>query len=105
MRLAPRAGNSFVGVDLTLVNRTTTPVQAEGLGFWVRDSQGNAYPPVAVAEDQTAFPVSGGLAPERASRGWLVFEVPTDAARLRLEFDPSKLRLAVMPVLIAISLE
>jgi len=80
-------GNTYVVVSLAVKNRT----ESEFVGFsgllqtQLKDSEDYTYDQTIAVTDQTFQ--GGQLAPGEVSRGDLVYEVPTDASGLVLQFD------------------
>jgi len=84
----PESGNEFLVVRLAVKNDTDDRFVnfSSLLQVRVTDDQDYAYEQAVTAQTDTPL-VGGQLAPGEVIRGDLVFEVPSDAAGLSLEFD------------------
>lgn len=84
--LAPSAGNRWVAVDAEVTNTGAEPQAVSSLlCFEVADDQNRSYT-LTITGDPGATPPDGEVAPGAARRGTLTYEVPADAAGLRLTF-------------------
>lgn len=80
------AGNEFVVVRMAVKN--TSSQYVEFSSFWqsrVKDPENHVYEPSVSTTDHPIQ--SGVLAPGEVARGDVVFEVPTDAGDLTMQFD------------------
>ncbi len=83
----PKAGNTFVLIDITAVNTTgQSQTFSSLLSFTVKDSTGQTY-------DQTFVPNSpnspdGAVTSGSKLRGTIAYEIPTSAHTLELDFTP-----------------
>lgn len=82
----PTAGTKWVGVDTEVKNLSSKPETVSSvLCFDVTDSANRKYN-VNIASGVTPGAPDGEVAPNGALRGIAVFEVPADAAGLKLNF-------------------
>lgn len=82
----PTAGTKWVGVDTEVKNLSTDPETVSSiLCFDVTDSANRKYD-VNIVSGVTPGPPDGEVAPSAGLRGIAVFEVPADAAGLKLNF-------------------
>lgn len=84
----PQPGNRFVAVEAELTNGTDQPITWSSImGAELTDDQNRPY---TVALAGTDLPQLDGDVPAAgARRGWVVFEVPEDAAGLQLRIKGS----------------
>jgi hypothetical protein len=88
----PRAGNSYLAVDLTVENVGSQPRTVSGvLMCRVADSNSYAYP-MCLAAPGLRGSIDGELAPGRKVRGEVAFEVPLTSRGFEFMFTPSPLR-------------
>jgi hypothetical protein len=84
--IAPAAGNRWVAVDIEVTNTGGEPQTVSSLlCFEVADDQNRSYTLTLTGETASA-PPDGEVAAGGSRRGTLTYEVPADAAGLRLTF-------------------
>lgn len=84
--LAPAPGNRWVAVDVEVTNTGTSPQTVSSLlCFEVADDQNRSYNLTLTADPGAASP-DGEVAAGAGRRGTVTYEVPADAAGLRLTF-------------------
>lgn len=84
--LTPAPGNRWVAVDTEVTNMGSEPQAVSSLlCFEAVDDQNRSYTLAVTADTGSATP-DGEVGPGAARRGTLAYEVPADAAGLRLVF-------------------
>lgn len=84
--VTPAPGNRWVGVDVEVTNTGTDPqVVSSLMCFEVVDDQNRNYS-MALTAEAGSTPPDGEVAAGEARRGTVTYEVPADAAGLRLTF-------------------
>lgn len=85
----PAAGNQFIGVDLVVVNASTTYQSFSSFSTSVKDATSQQYDSSfgAVATLGVRSLSGGGLAPGEKLRGIVGFEVPESAGALTFVYD------------------
>ncbi|QES48690.1 hypothetical protein DEJ50_13495 [Streptomyces venezuelae] len=84
---APPAGKRWVGADMSFVNVGGATYGSLG-SMWALDSAGGRHPAVATGELTTGKPlVFDSLSVGDRREGWVVFEVPENAAIVRLQYQ------------------
>lgn len=85
--LTPAPGNRWVAADVEVTNVGSEPQVVSSLVcFEIVDDQNRSYT-LALTGDPGAAPPDGEVAAGAARRGTLTYEVPVDAAGLRLMFE------------------
>lgn len=83
---SPEPGNRWVAADVEVTNTGAEPQTVSSLlCFEVTDGQNRSYT-LALTADPGSSPPDGEVAAGGARRGTLTYEVPADAAGLRLTF-------------------
>jgi hypothetical protein len=84
--ITPAPGNRWVAADVEVTNSGTEPQNVSSLlCFEVADDQNRSYT-LAITAEAGSSPPDGEVAAGGARRGTLTYEVPADAAGLRLTF-------------------
>jgi len=84
--ITPAPGNRWVAADVEVTNTGTEPQTVSSLVcFEVADDQNRSYT-LAITAEAGSSPPDGEVAAGAARRGTLTYEVPADAAGLRLTF-------------------
>lgn len=83
---APKAGNVFVNVLVSIANTERDTAPYNPLYFKVKDSGGFEYTGSLVGPDPSLK--SGELAKGERAAGWVTFEVPAEASGLVLSYKP-----------------
>lgn len=84
--LTPSPGNRWVAADVEVTNTGTEPQTVSSLMcFEIADDQNRSYT-LTITGDAGSSPPDGEVAAGSARRGTLTYEVPDDAAGLRLSF-------------------
>ena len=84
--VTPAPGNRWVGVDVEVTNTGTDPqVVSSLMCFEVVDDQNRSYS-MALTAEEGSTPPDGEVAAGASRRGTVTYEVPADAAGLRLTF-------------------
>lgn len=84
--ITPAPGNRWVAADVEVTNAGTEPQAVSSLVcFEVADDRNRSYT-LAITAEAGSSPPDGEVAAGAARRGTLTYEVPADAAGLRLTF-------------------
>lgn len=83
----PKQGNRFVAVDVTIENTDTKPASYNALYATVKDTAGRQYDTTFTDVVNPALS-AGNNSPGDKIRGWVVFEVPTDAKLATFKYEP-----------------
>ena len=84
--LTPAPGNRWVAADVEVTNTGTEPQTVSSLVcFEIADDQNRSYT-MTITGDAGSSPPDGEVAAGAARRGTLTYELPADAAGLRLTF-------------------
>ncbi len=84
--LAPKSGNKFVTVDITLQNNAKDPYTYNALEFKLHDNQDYGYD--EAVSDKTPALSTGTIQPGEKTRGFITFEIPTDNTPAKLVYTP-----------------
>lgn len=83
----PKEGNRFVAIDVTIENTDTKPVNYNALYATMKDTEGRQYETTFTDVASPALS-AGNNSPGDKIRGWVVFEVPTDAKLATFKYEP-----------------
>jgi hypothetical protein len=84
--LTPSPGNRWVAADVEVTNTGTEPQTVSSIAcFEIADDQNRSYT-MTITADPGSVPPDGEVAAGSARRGTLTYEVPAEAAGLRLSF-------------------
>ncbi|MER5929581.1 hypothetical protein [Streptomyces sp. NPDC002054] len=88
----PPDGKRWVGADMSFVNVGGATYGSLG-SMWAHDRAGQRYPAIATGELTTGKPlVFDSLSVGDRLEGWVVFEVPENAAIVRLQYQDANTR-------------
>jgi len=85
--LAPKSGNKFVAVDVTLRNDSEEAYNYNVLEFSLQDNQDYSYSN-ATTDIKPCLTV-GAIQPGQTTRGFIAFEIPSENESVKLVYTPS----------------
>jgi hypothetical protein len=84
--IAPKSGNKFVTVDITLQNNSKDPYTYNVLEFKLHDNQDYGYD-MAVSDKEPTLS-TGTIQPGEKTRGFITFEIPVNNTPAKLVYTP-----------------
>jgi len=85
--LAPKSGNKFVAVDITLRNDSEEAYNYNVLEFSLQDNQDYSYSN-AVTDIKPSISI-GAIQPGQTTRGFIAFEIPSENKPVKMIYTPS----------------
>ncbi|MGH2772657.1 MAG: DUF4352 domain-containing protein [Actinomycetota bacterium] len=84
---APPPGQKYFAVEFRLTNRDDRPVTIVAVNqFKLKDAADRKYGISDTGVPDPRFP-DGVVAPGQTVQGWIAFQIPSDASKLRLQFN------------------
>jgi hypothetical protein len=84
--IQPKDGSRWVALDVTIENTGTTPIIAQPFDVRLQSTDNRGYI-IGVGSAEPAL-FNTNLSPGEAARGWVNYEVPTDAVLATLKYAP-----------------
>lgn len=84
--LAPKSGNRFVAVDVTLRNDSNDAYNYNVLEFGLQDNEDYSY--TNAVTDIEPYLTVGAIQPGQTTRGFIAYEIPSENEPVKLIYTP-----------------